>query len=59
MFVSNISEDVGRNNELKNNGKTPYEFRDYQKNSINNYLAEQRFFHLLYIQNMQKLVYYV
>ena len=34
MLVSNISEDVGRNNELKNNGKTPYEFRDYQKNSI-------------------------
>ena len=34
MLVSNISEDVGRNNELKNNGKTPYEFRDYQKNSM-------------------------
>jgi len=32
--VSNISDDVGRNNELANTGKNRYQFRDYQENSI-------------------------
>jgi superfamily II DNA or RNA helicase len=32
--VSNISEDSGRNDELIKNGKNPYEYRDYQKKSI-------------------------
>lgn len=36
--VSNISEDVGRNNELIKNGKQPYQFRDYQKVSIEHLL---------------------
>lgn len=33
-IVSNIADDIGRNNELKQNNKTEYTFRDYQKNSI-------------------------
>ncbi len=32
--ISNISEDIGRNNELKRNGKQPYLFRDYQEESV-------------------------
>lgn len=32
--ISNVSEDSGRNEELKKSGKRPYEFRDYQKESI-------------------------
>ena len=28
-IVSNISDDLGRNNELAKNGKTEYKFRDY------------------------------
>lgn len=33
-LVANISDDVGRNNELIKNGKNAFEFRDYQKNAI-------------------------
>lgn len=32
--IANISDDSGRNNELEREGKTKYEFRDYQKNAI-------------------------
>ena len=32
--ISNISEDLGRNTELENLNKTPYIFRDYQKEAI-------------------------
>ena len=32
--VRNIAEDTGRNNELKNEGKQPFEFRDYQEESL-------------------------
>lgn len=32
--ISNISDDVGRNNERRRSGQSPYEFRDYQKESI-------------------------
>lgn len=32
--ISNVSDDLGRNNELKRNGKHPFEFRDYQKNAV-------------------------
>ena len=32
--IANIADDVGRNTELRNNGKNVYEFRDYQRNSI-------------------------
>lgn len=32
--ISNIAEDIGRNNELRRQNKTPFEFRDYQKNSV-------------------------
>lgn len=34
LAISNISDDVGRNSELKRNGKTPFQFRDYQEASI-------------------------
>ena len=33
-IVRNIAEDTGRNNELKNEGKQPFEFRDYQEESL-------------------------
>ena len=36
--ISNISDDVGRNNELIREGKKPFEFRDYQANSISKLL---------------------
>ena len=32
--ISNIAEDIGKNNELKRLGKTPFEFRDYQEESV-------------------------
>ena len=32
--VSNMSDDLGRNNELTRNGQSPKEFRDYQLKSI-------------------------
>lgn len=32
--VSNIADDSGRNNELKRAGKQPYEYRDYQEDSV-------------------------
>lgn len=32
--ISNVSEDLGRNNELRRAGKQPFEFRDYQEGSI-------------------------
>lgn len=34
LKISNVSEDLGRNNELIRLGKTPFEFRDYQYTSI-------------------------
>lgn len=34
--ISNISDDVGRNNELRRSGKTPFEFRNYQQEAIEN-----------------------
>ena len=37
--IANISEDSGRNNELKNQGKNPIQFRDYQENSIKKLLC--------------------
>ena len=32
--IFNISDDVGRNNELEKSGKTPYKYRSYQENAI-------------------------
>ena len=32
--IANISEDVGRNQELRRSGKQPFEFRGYQEQSI-------------------------
>jgi superfamily II DNA or RNA helicase len=34
IIISNISEDSGRNKELITSNKNPYEYRDYQKKSI-------------------------
>lgn len=34
LKISNVAEDLGRNNELMRLGKNPFEFRDYQKASI-------------------------
>ena len=38
--ISNVSEDLGRNTELVNLEKSPYIFRDYQKESIKHLLYE-------------------
>lgn len=32
--VSNISDDIGRNNELMRDGKTPYLYREYQEEAV-------------------------
>ena len=32
--VSNIADDIGRNNELKHENKQPYEYRDYQEEAV-------------------------
>lgn len=37
--IANISDDSGRNNELKNQGRDPIVFRDYQENSIKRLLC--------------------
>ena len=38
--ISNIADDSGRNNERKNEGKSKFEFRDYQESSIKKLLFE-------------------
>ena len=32
--MSNISDDIGRNNELMRDGKTPYLYREYQEEAV-------------------------
>lgn len=34
QLIYNISDDVGRNNQLEKSGKTPYKYRIYQENAI-------------------------
>lgn len=36
--ISNISDDSGRNAELQNSGRQPFQFRDYQKKAIHQLL---------------------
>lgn len=38
--VYNIAEDLGRNNELKRQGETAFEFRDYQLNAVEYLIAK-------------------
>lgn len=38
--ISNISDDLGKNNELKRNNNNIFEFRDYQLNSIYNLIVK-------------------